>query len=769
MGPSQGGTLWSKENTMTDAPVFAAIGRALPRADGHLKVTGSATYAAEWQVPNLAYGAVVDSAIACGSIRSIDASAACAVPGVVAVVTHENAPRLAPFPQGQLGGQQLTGEGGLGEVRQPLQDGTIYYGAQSIAVVVAESFEVARHAATLVRVTYDAQPPELDLETASRQTLPVMFAGGEPLQKGGPEVHAALEAAPVRLTREYETAIHHHNPIELLSSIAIWEEQDGEDFLTLYDTTRGVDVLRSFFAASFDLPPENIHVISKFIGGAFGSKGWTFFNPLVVALAAKVARRPVKVEWRRQQVYSVGGHRPGMKHRLGIGATADGTISALQHDSHTHGSPVSGYIEFGSRMTKMMYGTPHLGYSNRLSHLNLPTPGTMRGPGFLVGGFALESALDELAHELRLDPIELRLKNHTDIDPESGLPFSGKHLRECYARGQELFGWSDRQATPGARRDGGNLIGYGMSSAMHPADRLGGTARAVIFADGRALVRSATHELGNGAYTIFGQIAADGLALPVDRVRFDLGDSSFPAAPPTLGSLSTTTIGPAVFEAARAAVKALAQVAVRTTDSPLCGADPDAVEAREGRLRLRGQPAAGEDYGEILRRAGLTHVAAGADEKPGEEKKQFAFYSFGAVFAEVRVDEATGTVRVARLCGVYDVGRLINPRTAHSQLMGGMIFGLGATLMEEGMFDPHSGLPVVRNLADYHVPSCADTPDIVIEALGIPDPRIGALGAHGVGEIGTSGVPAAIANAIFNATGKRIRRLPITPDTVLTG
>jgi len=753
---------------MTNAPAFTAIGQALPRADGRLKVTGAATYAAEWDVPDLAYGAVVDSAIAHGSIRAIDASAALATPGVIAVVTHENAPRLGAYPDTE-GGQQLTGEGGLGEVRQPLQDATIYYGAQSIAVVVAETLEQARYAATLVRVTYDARPPELDVDTASHQTSPEIFAGAEPLQKGGGDVQAALGAAPIRLTRAYETAIHHHNPIELLSSIAIWEERGGEDVLTLYDTTRGVDVLRSVVAQAFDLPPENIRVISKFIGGAFGSKGWTFFNPLLVALAAKVARRPVKVEWRRQQVYAVGTHRPGMTHRLDIGATPDGTMSALQHDARTHGSMVSGYIEFGARMTKMMYGVPHLGYSSRLSHLNLPTPGTMRGPGFLMSGFALESALDELAHELGLDPIELRLRNHADIDPESGLPFSNKHLRACYARGRELFGWADRQATPRARRAGNTLIGHGMLSAMHPADRMGGTARATIFADGHALVRSATHELGNGAYTIFGQIAADGLALPVDRVRFDLGDTTFPTAPPTLGSLSTTTIGPAVLEAARGAIKALAQVAVRTPGSPLFGADPGAVEAREGHLYVRGQPSVGEDYGDILRRAGLTHVAAGADEKPSDEKKRFAFYSFGAVFAEVRVDEAMGSVRVARLCGVYDCGRLINPRTAHSQLMGGMIFGLGATLMEEGLFDPHSGLPVVRNLADYHVPSCADTPDITIEALGVPDPHIGELGAHGVGETGTSGVPAAIANAIFNATGKRIRRLPITPDRVLMG
>ncbi len=748
-------------------PTFMAVGRALPRVDGPEKVTGRATYAAEWPVANMAHGAVLDSAIARGSIREIDASAALASAGVIAVLTHENASRLAPYPRERLGGQQLTGEGGLGEVRQPLQDGTIYYGAQSIGVVVAETLEQAHYAATLVEVSYDEEPPELDLETAANQTLPELFAGFEPLQKGGPEVQAALQAAPIRLTRDYETAINHHNPIELLASIAVWEERDGEDFLTLYDTTRGVDVVQSVCASAFDLPPANIRVISKFIGGAFGSKMWTVFNPVLVALAAKVARRPVKIERRRQQVYSVAAHRPAIKHRLDVGANRDGTIAALQHDSHTHGSKLSGYIEFGSRMTKMMYGIPQLGYTNRLSHLNLPTPGTMRGPGFLPGSFALESALDELAHELGLDPVELRLKNHTDTDAESGLAFSSKHLRECYARGQELFGWSDRQATPRGKRIGDSLIGYGMSSAMHPAARLGATARATIFADGRALVRTATHELGNGAYTIFGQIAADGLAMAVDRVRFDLGDTNFPAAPPTLGSLSTTTIGPAVFEAARGAVKALTEVAVRTPGSPLCGAEPAAVQACEGRLRLRDQPLVGEDYSEVLRRAELTQVAAGADEAPGEELEHFAFYSFGAVFAEVRVDEAIGTVRVARLCGVYDVGRLINPRTAHSQLMGGMILSLGATLMEEGMFDPNSGLPVVRNLADYHVPTFADTPEIVTETLGIPDPRIGVLGAHGVGEIGTNGVPAAIANAIFNATGKRIRRIPITPDHVL--
>lgn len=589
------------------------------------------------------------------------------------------------------------------------------------------------------------------------------------MQKSTDDAHAAIEAAPVRLSREYESAICHHNPIELLSTIAIWDLRDGEDYLKIYDTTRAVDMLRDIFAHSFDMPAENVRVISHYIGGAFGSKAWTFFNPLLVALAARVAKRPVKIEWRRQQMYSVAGHRPATKQTLRLGASRDGKISGLIHDSRTHSSLISGYTEFGARMTRMMYDVPHIGYSNQLSHLNLPTPSVMRGPGFLMGGWALECALDELASELEIDPVELRLKNYADTHPDGGLPFSSKRLRECYARGKALFGWDARNPTPRSKRVGNNLIGYGMSSVMHPADRLKGSARATIFADGSALVRSATHELGNGAYTIFRQIASDGLRLPIDRVRFELGDTDLPTAPPSHGSMTTATIGPVVFEATRNVITALKEIAVRDANSPLFEATLDLIDAHEGRLHLREQASIGEEYSMVLSRAGLPHVVAGATEQPGDERKKFAFFSFGAVFAEVRVDEATGVVRVARLCGVYDVGRLINPKTAYSQLMGGMIFGLGATLMEESLFDPHNGLPVVRNLADYHFPGCADTPEILIEALNIPDPNISTQGARGVGELGCNGVPPAITNVIFNATGKRLRSLPMTPDKVLEG
>ena len=753
---------------MNNSTAFRTIGQSRPRADGHLKVMGAATYAAEWNVPELTYGAVVDSAIACGSIRSIDTTAALKVPGVIAVITHENAPRLASYSK-KGGGFQLTGEGGLGEARQPLQGPAIFYGAQSVAVVVAETPEQAHYAATLVKIVYNEQTPELVMETASRQVFPKMFAGTEPMQKQEREVQTYLESAPFKLVREYESPVHHHNPIEILSSIAAWEERNGEEYLTLYDTTRAVDMLRDICAHSFNLPKANIHVISKFIGGAFGSKAWSFHNPVLVALAARHTKRPLKIEWRRQQVFSIGGHRPGMKQSITLGATNYGKLSTIIHSSHTHSSPVSGYTEFGARMTRMMYDASYIAYSSQLSHLNIPTPSVMRGPGFLIGGWALESALDELAHELDLDPVELRLTNYADIDPDSGLPFSNKHLRECYERGKELFGWEQRNARPRSKKAGNNFIGYGMASAMHPADQQKASAEATIFADGTAEVRTATHELGNGAYTIFEQIAADGLRLPVERVHFNLGDTTFPAAPPTHGSITTATVGPAVFRAAQKAIEDLKKVAVKDTASPLYGASADEIEAADGRLFLREKSGQGEDYNAILRRAGLSKVSGTADAGPGSERKKFAFYSFGAVFAEVRIDEQTGVIRVTRLCGVYDTGRLINPRTAHSQVMGGMLFSLGATLMEETLFDPNNGLPVVRNLADYHIPSCADTPKIKIEFLNIPDVHINELGAHGVGEIGTNGIPPAITNAIFNATGKRLRSLPVTPDKIIAG
>ncbi len=745
-----------------------AIGQPLERADARLKVTGAARYAAEWDLPGLAYGAVVVSTIAHGTVRAIDAAAARRALGVLAVLTHENAPRLRALPD-KLNNVLLRGAGGMSETRQPLQDARVHYAGQPLAVVVADTLERARHAATLVQVSYDELPPELAMTAARRQARPESFVGSPDgkLQVTIGDPAAALAAAPVRLERVYESAITHHNPIEPLATIAGWEQRDGADFLTLHDTSRFLTGLQQIAAGAFGLPKENVRVICPFVGGAFGSKGWLFAPPLLAALAARVAGRPVKIEWRRQDMFTVAGHRSATRQTLALGATPDGRLTALQHDTQSHASMVSGFAEPCANVSRMLYAVPNLGFTHQVAHLNLPSPCTMRGPGETVGGWALECALDELAAELKLDPVALRLKNYAEQHPETGKPWSGKHLRDCYARGQALIGWEKRNPAPRSMREGRQRLGYGMATTMYPAARNQATARATLSADGSALVESATHEIGNGAYTIFRQISADALALPVARVRFVLGDTTLPTAPNTGGSVTTATVGPAVQQACRNALRALKQLAARDAQSPLFGAAEEVIEARAGRLQLIAAPAQGEEYGAILHRAGLPTLAAEGHAQPGPEKEQYAFYSFGAVFAQVLVDEDTGVIRVARLCGVYDVGRVMNPRTARSQLLGGMTMGLGTTLMEATHFDARTGRPVVRDLAAYHVPTQADTPEMSVEFLDRPDPHMGELGARGLGEIGCVGTPAAITNAVFHATGRRLRELPLTPDKLL--
>ncbi|WP_187316368.1 xanthine dehydrogenase family protein molybdopterin-binding subunit [Hymenobacter puniceus] len=746
--------------TMTEA-----TGQPLDRVDGRLKVMGDARYTAEWDVPGLVYGAVVVSTIAHGTVRMLDTAAALRAPGVRAVLTHENAPRLQPIPE-KVGETLFRGEGGITETRQPLQDATVEYAGQPLALVVADTHEQARHAATLVRVAYEERPPQLNQQTAPQQSKPESFLGNkeEKLQVTLGDPKSALASAPVKIQQVYESGITHHSPIEQVATIAHWELRGGTDFLTLYDTTRGLENTQAVAALSLGLPKERVHVICPFVGGAFGAKGWLFAPVLLAAMAARVVKRPVKLEWRRQEMFTVAGQRAATHQTLALGATRDGKLTALQHDTHTHSSQSSGFTEPCARVSRMMYAVPNLGFSHQLAHLHLPSPCPMRGPGETVGGWALECALDELATELSLDPVELRLRNYAEKNPETGKPWSSKNLRECYTRGKALIGWDARNPKPRSMREGRELIGYGMATTMYPAGRRKAAAKATIFADGRALVQSATHELGNGAYTIFRQIGADGLGLPVEQVRFELGDSALPPTPTSGGSVTTATVGPAVLQASRAAVRALQQLAARDTKSPLYGSAPEAVEARNGRLQLKVTPATGETYAAILRRAKLPSIVGTNEAEPGTEREQFSFYSFGAVFAQVRVNEESGTIRVARLCGVYDVGRLMNPKTAHSQIIGGMTMGLGATLMEETTYDPRNGRAVVRNFADYHVPSMADTPDIQVEWLNIPDPLISELGARGIGEIGCVGTPAAITNAVFHATGRRFRSLPLTPD-----
>ena len=751
--------------TPGNAPIFSAVGRPIPRVDGRLKVTGSAPFTAELDLDGLVHGVVIGSAIARGRIASVDANAATPLPGVIAVITHETAPRLNPLPD-KVQGIQYSGEGGLVEMLLPMQDDRIHYAGQAIAVVIADTFEQATHAATLVSVAYEEEPPELDMETASRRSKPESYCGMEPLQLSTGDPAKAYDEAEVRLERAYGTPVHHHNAIEALATVAAWETRDGEDHLRLYDTTRVLKTLSAVLSRCLDLPERNIQVVVKYLGGSYGSKAWMFGNTLLVAACARQVGRPLKIEWSRQQMFELNGHRPATRQSMRLGASRDGRITSLRHDAVSHTSMVSGYPEPVTGMTMVMYDIPNLAISQEVRHLNLPSPSPMRGVGVLAGGWALETVIDELAHELGMDPIDLRLLNDAKVGPLSGLPFSSKHLAECFARGKALFGWERRRAQPGALRAGRERIGYGVASSTLPAVLDKATARATLLADGTAEVRSATHEIGNGAYTVFRQVAADALALPIERVHFDLGDSTYPDSPITAGSRTTASVGAAVLAAGRNAVAALKEIARRDPSSPLFGLPADEIAAADGRLAARFDPGRSEDYGAVLRRAGRERVAASGELKPGADKK-FELHSFGVIFAEVRVDVTTGVIRVPRLVGVFDVGRMINPRTSRSQLMGGMIAGLGGALTEGSCYDPNTGRAVIRNLADYHIPSCADVPDIAIEVLGVPDPEMGELGARGLGEIGTNNVPAAIGNALFNATGKRLRHLPLTPDRVM--
>ncbi|GJG86755.1 carbon-monoxide dehydrogenase large subunit [Gemmatimonadetes bacterium T265] len=747
-------------------PVFHAVGRPLPRVDGPLKVTGAAPFTAEHHPEGLVHGVVVGSRVARGRVVAVDVAAAMALPGVVAVFTPETAPRIGPLPDEEQG-IVLSGEGGLIEMLVPLQDDRVHYAGQAVAVVVAETFEQATDAAARLRVEYAEEPAELDMDTASRRSKPDSYCGMEPLQKSAGDPAKAFDAAAVKLERTYETPPHHHNAIEMLSTVAVWEARDGEDVLRIYDTTRVLKTLSAVLARCLDLPEANVQIIVKYLGGAYGSKAWFFGNTLLAAACARQLGHPLKIEWTRQQMYEVNGYRPQTRQTMRLGAARDGKIASLRHEVVSPTSMVSGYPEPATGMTMMMYGIPNLAISQEIRHVNLPTPCPMRGVGVLAGGFALETVLDELAHELGMDPIDLRLQNDAEKGPITGLPFSSKHLRECFARGRELFGWARRQARPGAVRRGNELIGFGVASSTLPAVLDDATARAIIRSDGTAVVRSATHEIGNGAWTVFRQIAADALAMPMDDVRFELGDSTYPDSPITAGSRTTASVGAAVLAAGRNVLAALKAIACRDPGSPLFGVPPEQITAANGRLAAASDPDRGEAYGAVLRRAGRDQVAASGALHPDKQHKQFELHSFGVIFAEVRVDAATGVVRVPRLAGVFDVGRLINPRTSHSQLMGGMIAGLGGALTEESYYDPHSGGAVVRNLADYHVPGCADTPEITIDVLGIPDPHMGELGARGFGEMGTNNVPAAVGNAIYNATGRRLRSLPFTPDRVM--
>jgi xanthine dehydrogenase YagR molybdenum-binding subunit len=726
---------------MTDTPVAPAVGAATARVDGPAKVTGSAAYTGDITLPGLAHAVVLQSTITRGRITDLDVAAAEGAPGVLAVLVPGDRLRFAPVTS-----FYSVDNGPMGDGRTPLADHEVYHHGQHVAVVVAETIEQAADAAGRIRVSYHRDAPATRIEDGVEQLPP----GREDIVRG--DLATGLAVADVTVEAHYQTPPQHLNPMEPCVSTASW---DG-DRLTVYDSTQNLAAVRLALATAFRLPETDVRVVSTFVGGSFGSKGTVWPHVLLSAAAARQVGRPVRLTLTRPQMFTSCGSRPATRQRIVLGAHHDGRLTALCHDTLSSTSVGENVVESAGAVSRMLYACPNVTVRQRVVRLDMPPPTFQRAPGHAPGSFALESALDELAYALRMDPIEVRLRNYADTDPGTGRPWSSKHLRECYRLGAERFGWDPADRTPGTRREGDVLIGSGMATATHEMDRDPAAARVELRADGTAVIGVASHDIGNGTYTVLGQIAADALGLAHERVTVLLGDTDLPEAPPSIGSQTVARVGPAVRRACENVRDDLLARAVADPRSPWFERALDTIGI-------------GADFyvAELSRTRTPTLTALG-HHRP-EQNSPYAIHSFGAQFAEVAVDALTGTVRVRRMVGAFDIGRVVNPRTTRSQLLGGMTFGLAQALMEATVIDPVRGHVIEPHLAGYHLPVNADIGTFDVLFVGGADPHISDLGARGAGEIGVVGAAAAVANAVFHATGVRVRTLPITPDRVVTG
>jgi xanthine dehydrogenase YagR molybdenum-binding subunit len=687
-----------------------AIGQPLSRADGRLKVTGRARYTADVRSDNAVHASMVHSTIANGSVIAIETSEAERAPGVVAVFTAHNMPRLNPTPR------PWSHLHPHGQSYLPMQDDQIHYAGQPIALVVARRPDQAAHAATLVRVKYANRPPTVfNAKTAREAVVPPQFLW--PVDSSVGDAAKGLADAEIRIERAYATADRHHNQIEPHATLARWDENGT---LTLFDTTQHIFGTQELVARVLGIPPDKIVVITEFLGGGYGGKAYVWPHTLLAALAAKVLAQPVRIQLTRAQMYSMAGHQAATIQRIALGADGRGKLTGIHHQSISPTSIFDDYIEYAANASRSLWGASGgITTGHKIVHVNRNTPTAMRSPHEALGHVALECAMDELAYATGVDPVELRLLNDTNIDPHSGRPFSTRGMRRCLIEGAERFGWRDRTQEPRSMRDGRYLIGQGVAGAIYTHWRWPAKARVTINRDGSALVEAGMHDLGTGTYTVMRQVAAEALGLPVERVRVHLGDTRLPASHAAIGSATMANAGAAVLLAAKA--------------------------ARE--------------------KATLTNqvVAAEASYDPIEEASgPKSIFSFAALYAEMRVDEELGLVRLSRFVGVYDAGRIINPKLARSQAIGGIVWGTGQALMEQSEIDPKIGRFLHRNMSGYLVPSNADIPDLDVLFVGEFDEEASPLGAKGLGEVTAVAVASAIANAVFHATGKRIRRLPIT-------
>lgn len=724
------------------------LGKGTTRVDGVAKVTGKAKYTAEFQVPHAAYGFVVLSTVAKGRITAIDTREAEQAAGVVRVFTHLNAGRLGKAPAADAEPQWAW----------PLQSDRVFFNGQPIALVVAESYEQARHAARLVKASYQSEAHTTALESVLDKAKP---SSDNTPPRGDPD--KALQAAAVKVDAEYHIPINHHNPIEPHAAIALWEG----DKLTVFDKTQEVYGVQKHLAEGLGVPAENIRVVSPFVGGAFGSSLKPNYYPSLTAMAARELKRPVKLVLTRAQMFTAHGYRPQTIQKVRLGADAHGKLQAMVQEAFHNTSSFETFSDNTTGFLKQVYACENLNMPLKVAATDLATPTWMRAPGAVSGMFALESAMDELAYALKMDPMELRLVNYAEVDPESGKPFSSKALRECYRLGAEKFGWKNRKPEPRSMRDGKLLVGWGMASSVWGAMQMPASAKITFRPDGTATVSSATSDIGPGTYTVMTMIAAEFLGLPLDQVSFELGDTRQPKAPAQGGSWTTSSVGSAVRGAALAITAKLLALAQRDAHSPLQGASADDVEMLDGRLQRKSDTARGVDIAGLMRSTGTDEITEVYKSTPSPERDKYASLAHGAQFVEVKVDPDLGTVQVTRVIEITACGKILNPLASHSQEIGGVVWGIGMALEEGTEVDHRTGRFMNANLQHYHVPVNADIHAIETVFVEEDDTIVNPLGVKGMGELGMVGIPAAIANAVYHATGKRIRSLPITPDKLL--
>ncbi|WP_143960291.1 xanthine dehydrogenase family protein molybdopterin-binding subunit [Litoribacter populi] len=733
-------------------------GEARNRVDGYQKVTGQAKYAGEWQPPGLLHGVVLNSTIAKGKILHIETEKALQLDGVLQVFTHENRPPLAHYDKSY---QDL--DAPPGTPFRPLFDNKILFNMQPIALVVAESLELARYAASLVTVNYEKKQHEVDFEKQLQHAfIPKDYKAVAPPEPWGSPAEAYHDAKH-RLSATYTHPSQHHHPMEPHASTVLWEENGR---ITVYDKIQGALNSQKYLMGVFGLAQEDVRVLSPFVGGAFGSGLRPQYQLFLATMAALELRCSVRVVLSRPQMFSFG-HRPKTHQRFSLAASEDGQLQAMIQEVYGETSRFEDYSENVISWPLVLYNCANASLSYKLVGLDVYTPLDMRAPGGASGIFALECAMDELAYQVGMNPLDFRLKNYAEKDQFEDKPFSSKELRECFRQGAEKFGWKNRPNQPRTMQEGHELIGWGLANGAWEANQKPAHAKAVLAVDGKLTVSSATADIGTGTYTIMSQVAAETMGLELEQVTFKLGDSSLPKAPLEGGSATASSVGSAVREACRQLGKKLLELAQEVDGSPLKDIPFWEVEMEAGQLRLKKDPTKAMALTDILHQNQKDSLAATIDSQPSEEQDNYAIYSHSAVFVEVRVDEALGTVRVSRMVNAIAGGRILNPKTAKSQILGGMVWGVGMALEEESVMDTHYGRFINHDLAGYHIPVNADLQELDVIFVEEEDDIVNPIGAKGLGEVGNVAVAPAIVNAIFHATGKRFRDLPVTVDKIL--